>query len=280
VFLSWRYPWSLYNGGSNSVQAYLAAFRHMATVIRNTGANVSIQQAYNSMNVGGSDSMQSMYVGDQYCDEVTVSAYNFACLTGGQSQGIDQILKPWYEVMLQTNSKRLGVSEMSSTGQCGVDKPQWIADTWYKLALDFPRIQTINFFFVNKGREDLDLNDGAQLAAFSAGWYNWHALTQSWQQGDLPMFNATDAQKQLLDQATQDYKDGLVANNIVHPEVIKRTPNAPPLSAADTAHENTAAMTVDTAVQAAQAAATQESVAGAVNPINDGSPLLQLSPSP
>jgi hypothetical protein len=246
VFLSWRYPWSLYNGGSNSVQAYLAAFRHMATVIRNTGANVSIQQAYNSMNVGGSDSMQSMYVGDQYCDEVTVSAYNFACLTG----------------------------------QCGVDKPQWIADTWYKLALDFPRIQTINFFLINKDGQDLDLNDQAQLASFSAGWYNWHALTQSWQQGDLPMFNATDAQKQLLDQATQDYKDGLVANNIVHPEVIKRTPNAPPLSAADTAHENTAAMTVDTAVQAAQAAATQEAVAGVVNPINDGSPLLQLSPSP
>jgi len=215
------YPWSMYGRNSNSLAAYLAAFRRIVTTIRNTGANVSIQQAYNSMTVGGSDSFESMYAGDQYVDEVVVSAYNFACIVGAPSKTIDQIIMPWYLSMNRINKKRLGIAEMSSTGGCGVDKPGWIRDAWKRLASDFPRIQTVTWFFINKGHEDLDVNNWNEANAFTTGYYNWHSITQSWTQGDLPSFDATESQKLELEQADADYKAALLEKNLVHEEVVK-----------------------------------------------------------
>lgn len=218
----------MYSGGNNGKDAYVAAFRHMSTVIRNTGANVIIQQAYNSLNVGGGDSFQSMYVGDGYTDEVTVSAYNFCGAHGNNIDTIDTILGPWYKAMTSITSKPLGISEMSTTGQCGIDKPGWIKDTFYRIAKNYPQITTIAWFFENKGNEDLDLNDYNQKMAFKDGYYIFHSIT-GWGVADIQDTPPTPSADQIssLDSAYQSYQDELKAKGLAVPEVTKAADSLP-----------------------------------------------------
>jgi hypothetical protein len=172
------YPWCLYSGGSNSKDAYLAAFRHIVTVIRNTGANVEIQQGYNSLSVGGADSFQSLYAGDQFVDMVVVSAYNFCGAHGNNIDYLDSIISPWYNAITSITSKPLGIGELGTTGQCGINKAAWIKDAFNKVAWNFPRITTVCWFMENKGAEDLDLNDWNQCNAFKDGFYGTDSYMQ------------------------------------------------------------------------------------------------------
>jgi hypothetical protein len=168
------YPWCIYMNGSNgSVQAFKQAFWHISGLIKSIAGNVKVQQAYNSMNVGGGDSLQSMFVGDGSTDEITVSAYNFCGPHNNQIQYIDQIINDWYNAMAGISGKPLGISEMSTTGQCGINKEAWILDTFNKLAYNYPRIKSVMWFLENKGNEDLDLNSYSQQQAFRQGWINF-----------------------------------------------------------------------------------------------------------
>jgi hypothetical protein len=222
------YPWCIYSGGSNSKDAYVAAFRHISTVIRNTGANVIIQQAYNSLNVGGGDSFQSMYAGDNYVDEITVSAYNFCGAHSNNIDYIDNIINPWYEAMVSITSKPLGISEVGTTGQCGIDKAGWIKDTMYKLAKNYPRIITIGWFLENKGSEDLGLNDWIQKTSFRDSYFLFHSIT-GWSAADVqdtpPTPSAADIAS--LDDAYRTYQDDLRAKGINTPVVVKAADSIP-----------------------------------------------------
>jgi hypothetical protein len=219
------YPWGLYYGGSNSKDAYLSAFRHMVSVIRSTGANVSIQQAYNSNTVGGSDSYESMYVGDQWCDEVTVSTYNFCGAHGDTIQYIDNIITPWYNAM-SINSKPLGISEIGTTGHCGVDKPAWIRDAFNKLAVEFPRINTMNWFFEDKSNnEDLDLHAQQEFNAFRDSVYMWKSMTGTAAAGDQMPPPSVEDQNDLA-MAEKAYQDELKQKGLTQPDVVKTNADA------------------------------------------------------
>lgn len=217
------YPWCIYAWNSNnSIDAYKKAFWHISGLIKSIAPNVKIQQAYNSMNVGGGDSFASMYVGDASVDEITVSAYNFCGAHNNQIQAIDQLISPWYNAMTAITGKPLGISEMSTTGQCGINKAAWILDTFAKLAYNFPRIQTVLFFLENKGNEDLDVNDWSQQQAFGTGWRNFKNAC-GWS-GDetAPTVTADDAKS--LSDADAAYQEELQLQGFIAPDVVKNTP--------------------------------------------------------
>ena len=191
----------------------------MVGVIRGTGANVSIQQAYNSNTVGGGDSYEAMYVSDAFCDEVTVSAYNFAGSHTNNIMYITDILSPWYNAM-KVSGKRLGISEISTTSHLGVDKPAWIKDAFYQMAVRFPRIQTICWFMENKkDSEDLDLNTQRERDAFRDAVYMWKDLTKAGEGDIAPPPPVADQNK--LAQAKKDYEESLKQKGITRHDVVK-----------------------------------------------------------
>ncbi len=210
------YIWGIHSGGSNSLEAYLAAFRRISGVIRSTGANVRIQQAYNSLTSSNDQrSLASMYVGDAFCDEIAVSAYNFCGVSGrgSRNQGIAEIIAPWYNSMLTVTNKPLVIGEMSSTSNCG-QKEQWIRDTFNTLAYQFPRITTVNWFLKNDWsiQESLDLNDWPQITAFRDGlnafkWATGYAL------GDA-VSAVTPSQEQAAAAASALYEKELKARGL------------------------------------------------------------------
>lgn len=211
--------------------AYLAAFRHISTVVRNTGANVRIQQAYNSWTYTNDQSIgmfQSMYVGDAYCDEVVTSAYNFAGLSVWSIQTISMIITPWYNAMLGVSSKRLGIAEMSSTAYLGNNKGDWFRQMWNSLAWQFPRIQTINLFLQNdwKKGEDLDINDDNSKWGLKDGYYGFRTAT-GWKSGDQPVVEPTPDQIDATQAAADAYEQSIKDAGIVYPDVNKHAEQQP-----------------------------------------------------
>lgn len=165
------YNWCALRGGSNSFDAYKAAFRRVSVVIRRTGANVAIMMQYNSLSAQGNQTpFAQMYPGDEFVDAVLVSAYNFCGISNWNNKPIGDVISPWYNAMTAITSKPLGIAEMSSTAHCG-GKEQWLRSTWNALAYQFPRIKTVTWFLQNKWsiNEDLDLNGWSQIQAWKDG---------------------------------------------------------------------------------------------------------------
>jgi hypothetical protein len=167
------YEWSVYNGGSNSVQAFKDAYRHVVELFKSYKLNAKYQLSYNSKTipVSSKESFRDFYPGDDVVDEICVSAYNFVGTDQWHtaSTSIGEVIRPWYDAMA-FNKKPLCIAEMSSTDARG-KKPEWIAETWRSLARDFPRVTEIAWFFENKGNHDFDLNSAAQERAFADGFW-------------------------------------------------------------------------------------------------------------
>jgi hypothetical protein len=209
------YNWGVFRGGSNSFDAFKAAFRHVSGVVRSTGANVKIQQAYNSLNARGDGTrFQDQYVGDGYVDEICVSAYNFCGIQGRQwqNQAISDIIGPWYNAMTSITGKPLCIAEMSSTNHCNNYKAQWIRDTWNDLAYKFTRIQTVTWFLQDNWsvNEDLDLDDWNQITAWRDGANGFKAAV-GYTQGDQAVAaDQSDAKNEAAAlKAAQQYQDEL-----------------------------------------------------------------------
>jgi hypothetical protein len=167
------YPWGVYSGGSNSVQAFKDAYRHVVKLFKSYRLNAKYQLSYNSKTipVSARETFRDFYPGDDVVDEICVSAYNFQGTDKWHtvSTSIGDVIRPWYDAM-SFNKKPLCIAEMSSTDAKGT-KHLWIADTWRSLARDFPRVMSINWFLHNKGNHDFELNSALQERAFAGGFW-------------------------------------------------------------------------------------------------------------
>jgi hypothetical protein len=82
---------------------------------------------------------------------VCVSAYN-TCGTTDQSRTIRQlpdIINSFYYQVTAFTNKPLCIGEIGSTAHCG-GKPEWIRDSWDKLAHRYVKVKVINWFFVSR----------------------------------------------------------------------------------------------------------------------------------
>lgn len=167
------YNWCIDAGGSNSIDAYKAAFRHVSSVIRSVGAHVKIQASFNSNNTNDKKTAYAlMYPGDEYLDAICVSAYQFCGVDIWHTTvpSLETIMGSWYNQMVAITHKPLCIAEMSSTNTCG-GKVAWITEAWSLLAYKFPRITSLSWFFQNKwsAKEDLSLNTQAEIDAWRNG---------------------------------------------------------------------------------------------------------------
>ncbi|KAG5181390.1 glycoside hydrolase superfamily [Tribonema minus] len=158
------YPWGVFRKG-NSLELFQQAYVHVVTLLRSFSPPFKYQFSYNLSNAGGNIPLAAFYVGDDYVDQICISVYNFAGVSGKPSHSLTTILQDTYD-KLSVLGPPLCIAEMSTTSY-GLNKPQWIKDTWDALAKHFTRITTINWFFENKTKptRNWDLNTKASSCA-------------------------------------------------------------------------------------------------------------------
>jgi len=125
--------------------------------------------------------------------------------------------------MTSITARPLGISEMSTTGGCGINKAGWILDTWAKLAYNFPRIKTVTWFLENKGPEDLDVNDWNQQQAIGNGWRNFKNAC-GWSGDEVATPSVSSDQVDALSNADAEYQQMLQLQGYIPPDVVKNTP--------------------------------------------------------
>lgn len=209
------YNWGALAGGSNSFEAFKAAFRRVSNVIRGTGANVSIMIQHNCLNARGDPtSFANMDPGQNYYDGACVSSYNFCGMDPWHSRNIPlkEVISPWYNAMVSMGTKPLCIAEMGTTGSCG-GKEDWIRNAWNDLAYQFPRIKTVTWFLQNKWyiREDLDLNSWSQIQAWKDGMWGFKNAV-GYTQGDE--IAVTAAQEAEVNRARKKYEKELQARGL------------------------------------------------------------------
>lgn len=174
------YSWSTGRGGSNTVDAFKAAFRHVVLLFKQAGINAQYQLAYNSKNAGSTKATsQDLYPGDDVVDEVCVSAYNQAGIDADHPtmKSFEDVLSPWYNSMVFSN-KPLCIAEMGTTNLDGT-KAQWITDAWNVMTYKFTKLQTISWFITTKSNRTWDFYDQAQEDAFTNGMNAFRAATRA-----------------------------------------------------------------------------------------------------
>jgi len=144
------YPWAIYRE-NNTIQDFIGAWYHVTDIIRESGANVSIQLNYNQISYDDKYSFRQMYPGDKNVDMIVITSYNRA--------GTDKHHKQWksfndnfytpYNEICQFSMKPIGIAEISSTSYNGW-KPFWIIQTAQTIKKDYPRIKQMTWFLNNK----------------------------------------------------------------------------------------------------------------------------------
>ncbi|KAG5182731.1 glycoside hydrolase superfamily [Tribonema minus] len=165
------YPWGTYMGGTNTIQNFIRAYRHVYQVLTAKGANIKFQLGYNCVN-GANDKktpFSAWWPGDDVVDMVVCSAYNRA--------GTDQFHTQWqtwpdvfqlgYDQMAALpTSAPLGVGEMGTVGMAGEDKAGWIRDAFAAFPTLYPRVEQITWFLEDKDDGEWDLNSADEIEAF------------------------------------------------------------------------------------------------------------------
>lgn len=168
------YNWgTLYAG--NTIADFVPAWKHVVQLFRDNDVPVQFQLNYNANN-GKNDKtpFSAFYPGDEWVDMVVITCYNRA--------DTDQYPRPWrsfaenfeapYNQVVALTSKPIGVAETSSTSYSG-NKSQWILDTFNSIAYNYPRVEQVTWFLVNKTVNgyvrDWDLNTQAEKDAFTQG---------------------------------------------------------------------------------------------------------------
>ncbi|KAG5175376.1 glycoside hydrolase superfamily [Tribonema minus] len=210
------YPWGAFTPG-NSPEKLVTAYKHAVSLLRSTGANFKYQLSYNARNAGGNSTpLKAFWPGDEYVDEVCVAAYN-TCGTSSNPRmtlSLTAIMNTWYKQITAFTTKKICISEISSTSHCGgkvrakvncevaagaleikevpidslanevnayamCDMPEWLLAAWKDLANKYPRVDSINWFFEDKlnVKKDWDLHTSAEKSAWIKGYKAFEAAT-------------------------------------------------------------------------------------------------------
>ncbi|KAG5178943.1 glycoside hydrolase superfamily [Tribonema minus] len=198
------YNWGVFRPG-NSVSDFRNAFKRIVSTFRSTGANFKYQMSFAAKNSDKETTpFEDFYVGDEYVDQVCVSAYN-SCGTGTyrENKSLPEIINTFYWQMQAITKRTMCIAEMSSTNHCG-GKATWIKDTWATLARDYPKIVSVNWFFEDKMNvgKDWDLHSPDEISAFVNGYHNFESITKrrllQEQQGGLGEDDSFNAEQEEL----------------------------------------------------------------------------------
>ncbi|MEK7394665.1 MAG: glycosyl hydrolase [Fibrobacterota bacterium] len=164
------YSWAVGNSSmANTDENVAQAFQHIVTLFKNAGVtNVKWVWTTNGQNMttGNPTSFDGTYPGDDYCDYISIDAYNFGtfhtvAVDGWAStwQTFVQTIKPAYTALAGIN-KPIFVAEFSSSEKGG-DKAKWYKDAFASLATTFPRIFALMIFNNNDANGDWRVNTSA-----------------------------------------------------------------------------------------------------------------------
>lgn len=164
------YPWGIYRNG-NSLTDFHRSWYHVARIIKESGANVSLQLNYNQISYSEMYTFEEMYPGDKYVDKIVITTYNRAGTDEEHKQWRtfkDNFDKPYTEITSFTN-KPIGIAEISSTSHKGF-KPAWIIIAAINIDKNYSKVDEVTWFLNNKEvngfQWDWDMNSYYDMVAF------------------------------------------------------------------------------------------------------------------
>jgi beta-mannanase len=165
------YPWAVGNNG-NTASDYVAAWRHVRAIFARFHTE-NVRWVWNPNALGDAaagtylDTYQSLYPGDDEVDWVGLDIFNTGPnLNWGQPrwQSFAQALAAPYAAITTVSSKPLILPEVAST-ETGGSKAAWITSALTEEVGQFPRVQALVWFDVNKEQAwNLDSSDNAMQA--------------------------------------------------------------------------------------------------------------------
>ncbi|HUB70650.1 MAG TPA: glycosyl hydrolase, partial [Acidimicrobiales bacterium] len=133
----------------NTPANFIAAWRHVVTVFRQTGAtNVSWVWSPN-VDCGGDCPFRAFYPGDQWVDWVGLDGYNYASVDNVPWMTFEQIFGTSYNELTALTSKPLMVAETAST-ELGGSKATWIQQAFAGIPTSMPDVQAVVWFDIDK----------------------------------------------------------------------------------------------------------------------------------
>ena len=154
-------------GWSGDPTDFVAAWRHVVSVIRGQGAtNVKFVWSANVDN--GSYPFAAYFPGDEYVDYVGLDGYNWGTAGVGVNkwQSLEQVFSSSYKQLTQMSTKPVIITEVSSS-EIGGSKAAWIREGFLQtIPQQFPRIAAVVWFDRNQ-EEDWRINSSeASLQAY------------------------------------------------------------------------------------------------------------------
>jgi hypothetical protein len=182
------YNWGLLVGGSyeavNTLEDYNKAWKRIIDLFTAQGADkyVSWQLDINCSN--GLDNTQPLadfypFDVDEYFSTVSITCYNRAFLYPKHFYSLSfyDAFKDAYDQVRNFTDKPLAIAETATLTQANghtVDKVTWLTEAWRSIAVDFPSVVQVTWFFFNKVEEGVnltwDLDNQTQIDAYSNGY--------------------------------------------------------------------------------------------------------------
>jgi beta-mannanase len=165
------YPWSGSVNG-NTAADYVAAWRHIHTIFENAGA-VNIRWVWSpyalDVPATSDNSFERYYPGSQYVDVLALDGYNWGgdMPQYGGWRSFDAIFAEAYRRIAGLGPQPIWIAETASDA-AGGDKAAWVRDMFAR-AVQFPRIEAIVWFNVDKERDWRATSSPDVAAAFSSG---------------------------------------------------------------------------------------------------------------
>lgn len=190
------YPWGLLVGGQyeavNTLIDYNRAWKHVIDIFSIQGADKLIKWQLDINCTNGRDDGRPLadyfpFSIDKYFDTVAITCYNRAFLYAKHNYSLTlrDALKDAYDQIRNLTDRPLAIAETATltaaNGQT-VDKVKWLQDAWQSIALDFPSVVQVTWFFLNKDEEGVqltwDLDSQAQIDAFANGYRTMLNITE------------------------------------------------------------------------------------------------------
>ncbi|MCA1667099.1 MAG: hypothetical protein LC793_06820 [Thermomicrobia bacterium] len=141
--------WDSWSPGvnTNTIADYIAMWRHVVTVMRETGnglPNVRFVWSPNVISPGAN--FVPMYPGDDYVDWVGLDGYNWGTVRDIGWESFPEVFEKSYTMMTKLTQKPLMIPEIGVVEQGG-DKAAWMSQTFLTdIPTRFPRIKAIVYF--------------------------------------------------------------------------------------------------------------------------------------
>jgi hypothetical protein len=154
------YPWG------QRADTYKAAYRKIVTLFKEEGvSNARWMWSINAENVPVTSisTVRQFYPGSDVVDEIGIDGFNF----GEPWRSFSSIFSPAYAVAA-SYGKPISISETASS-ETGGNKPQWIREMFSTLNTQFPLVQEVIWFNIQKEKDWRLDSSPSSKEAFKAG---------------------------------------------------------------------------------------------------------------